>query len=680
MKRKLFLSFYSLVITIFIILSTLGKFLHSPGKITISAGFALLLLFLFLSYNLLKYDFRISIFLWLPLFLILSNLSVQLTGGLSQSVFSPLYLFLVIIVALKSERSGIVITLILILILESMSALLNKRMNLHFSMIMVTLISLSFFLSYFIGNLKMRKKEVEKKLNDIEKTTSALSTPTRTSDRNELLKTFKNKKDGFDLKAKEKMGELIEPILSVLSHTIDSHSSVVFLKEENTKSFFFFLKKSHSAYINTDAVISQKTGIYTWVIKEKKPLLDSQLFLNSTLLEYYLRDESIRSIIIIPLLEDEELIGLLICDSKEENKFDSEDKEKLKVFGNLIVSTITLFKSLKQAQWDASRYFILREFAEKLSQSRLEKDSVLDIFTKIAPQGFDFDLLVLILCEEKEKPIIYKTFPEDEFAYLKDFEVSIGSSLAGLAIKNNQILIKPKKIKTPFFSKSEKGLEHFQSFFGVPLHKEEKVSGELVLMSKNPSHFSQEKKEPIIFLANLITEALDKAELYQETKALSIKDGLTGAFNHRHFQESLTNELQRAKRIGSHFSLLMLDIDHFKGFNDNFGHQIGDRVLKHISDIVMKNIREVDIFARYGGEEFIIILPDTKRDGAMAVGEKIRMLIEKKPLIIRNNPYPVTVSIGCSVFPSDGEDKNRLINKVDKALYRAKQDGRNCVR
>ena len=97
-------------------------------------------------------------------------------------------------------------------------------------------------------------------------------------------------------------------------------------------------------------------------------------------------------------------------------------------------------------------------------------------------------------------------------------------------------------------------------------------------------------------------------------------------------------------------------------------------------NIVMKNIREVDIFARYGGEEFIIILPDTKKDGAMAVGEKIRMLIEKKPLLIRDNPYPVTVSIGCSVFPSDGEDKNRLINKVDKALYKAKQDGRNCVR
>ena len=195
MKRKLFFSIYFLCVIILIILSLLGKFLLSPGKITVSGGCILLLLFLFLSYILLRYDIHISLFFWFPLFLILSNLSVQLTGGLSQSMFSPLYLFLVIIAALKSEIRGIVLTLIFIFILEFFSAFLNQMINLHFSIIMLTLIFSSSLLSFFIVNLKRGKSDIEKKLKDIEKATSVLSTPASTSDRDELLKTLKNKNE-----------------------------------------------------------------------------------------------------------------------------------------------------------------------------------------------------------------------------------------------------------------------------------------------------------------------------------------------------------------------------------------------------------------------------------------------------------------------------------------------------
>ncbi len=679
MKRKLFLSLYCFIIATLIILSAFGKFLHSPGRLTISLGSVLFLLFLFLSFSLLRYDFHLNVFLWLPLFVLLSNLSIQLTGGVTQSMFSPLYLFLIIIVALKSEKPMILFTLFLIFVLEFFSTFLNQRISLHFLIIMIILVPFSFFLSYFIKNLKRKKKEIEKKLNDIEKASSVLSISASTNDADELFKTLKDDEGGSYLKANEKMIEVIDPLFKVLSDTTTSLSSVIFLKEKNKKSFFLVFHKSHSAYINENAVISRETGIYSWVIKEKKPFINNHFLLDSTNLGYYSKDENIRSIIVIPLLEENELIGILVCDSREENKFDWNDKERLKDFGNLLLITLSLFKSLYIAQRDKIKHAALHNMGKKLSQS-LEPDKVLDILTDIAPRSFEFDLLVLIRCTKKVKPVIYKTSPDDKFAYLKGLEISPGGSLAGLVIQNNQELIKPKKIKTPFFSKRERGLEHFQSFFGVPMHKDEKVSGELVLLSKTPSQFSLDKKEPVMFLANLISVALEKAKLYQETKELSIRDGLTGAFNHKYFQEHLASELQRAQRIGIDFSLLMFDIDHFKSFNDNFGHQMGDKVLKHISEIVKKNIRDIDIFARYGGEEFIIILPDTGREGAMALGEKIRMLIEKKPLIIDENIYSVTISIGCAVFPFDGENKNTLIKNADVALYRAKQDGRNRVR
>jgi len=678
-EKKFIISFYYLCITILIVLSALGKLLHPATRGTILLSSILLLFFIFLTYILLKYAPNVNVFLWSSLLLIIANLSVQFTGSISHSMFLPLYFFLIAMVALKSKRSVVLLLMILIIILEFLSALFKHSISLHLVITILILTLFSIFISYFIDKIKKDKNEIEKKLRDIEKSTSVLTTPVSMNNSNEVLTTLKNRKGKFDIRAREKMAEFIEPILNALFQTIDSHSSVIFLKEESKNSFFLFLSKSHSAYINKNGVISQKTGIYSWVIKEKEPLLNNQFLLDSTLLEYYSRDENIRSILIMPLLEERNLIGLLICDSKEENKFDWQVKEKIKVFGNLCISVLSLFKSLYWAKWGANHYAALHEIAKRLSQS-LEPNRVLDIVTEIAPQGFDFDLLVLILCEKKERPTIYRTFPEDKFPELKGNEISLKGSLTGLVIQKNQMLIKSRRIKTPFFNEKEKGLEEFHSFIGVPLHKDEKVSGELALMSINPSQFTSEKKEPIIFLANLISVALEKAKLYQETKALSITDGLTGAFNHKHFQECLIKELNRARRIGTPFSLIMFDIDHFKNFNDNFGHQTGDMVLKHISETVMKNVRKIDIFARYGGEEFIIILPDVAKDGVIAVGEKLRMFIEKKPLIVNENIYPVTISVGCATFPFDGEDKDTLIQKVDKALYTAKQDGRNCVR
>ncbi|MCK4234370.1 sensor domain-containing diguanylate cyclase [candidate division WOR-3 bacterium] len=685
MKRYILLTSYFLVITLFTVISALGKFSHSPGKTTIAVGLILSSIILFLSYILIKYDIHVNVLLWLPLFVILSNLAIQLTGGISHSMFIPLYFFLVIIVALKSKISGIILSLTLIFFLETISAFLKQRISLHFSIILITLIGFSFLLSYFIENLKRKKKEIETKLKDIEKTSSVLTTPASTTDRNELLKTFKNRKDGYDLKAREKMSEFIEPIINAVFQTIPSHSSVIFMKDEKKDSFFLFKIKSHSAYINDNAVITRRTGTYSLVIKSEKPLLNNQFLLDSKLLEYYTKDEDIRSIIIIPLLEEREFKGLLICDSKEENMFNWETKEKLKVYGSLIISTVSLFRRIYKAQVDAIKYSALQEIAQKLSKS-LESSKVLDILSDIAPKAFNFHLLVLILYGDNQKPVIHRTILSgeyentDKFAYLNGAEVSLDGSLAGLVIEKNHWVIKQQKIKTPFFFKNERWLGNFQSFFGVPLHKDENVSGELVLMSKNQSEYPEEHTEPVIFLADLISVALEKAKLYQETKALSIRDGLTGAFNHKHFQEKLIKELQRAKRSGNHFSLLMFDIDHFKGFNDNYGHQTGDRVLKHISEIIMNNVRSIDTFARYGGEEFIIILPDTEKKDAISVAEKLRVIIEKKPLIIKENIYSVTISIGCAIFPFDGEDKDTLISKADKALYKAKQDGRNLVR
>jgi len=170
---------------------------------------------------------------------------------------------------------------------------------------------------------------------------------------------------------------------------------------------------------------------------------------------------------------------------------------------------------------------------------------------------------------------------------------------------------------------------------------------------------------------------LEKAKA--KLRKLAVTDGLTGLFNYRAFRRQLHLEISRSKRFDLPVSLLMMDIDHFKNYNDRFGHPNGDRVLKRFARILRENVREVDCLARYGGEEFALILPGTDKKSAKTAAEKLRRLVERSPF-----PYAeklpsgrVTMSVGVTSFPGDTQDEEELIRFSDKALYRAKKGGRN---
>ena len=225
-------------------------------------------------------------------------------------------------------------------------------------------------------------------------------------------------------------------------------------------------------------------------------------------------------------------------------------------------------------------------------------------------------------------------------------------------------------------------LGQVQSFLMVPLMMGGDLLGVIRLNSYKPDIYQEYDQDVLTTLANQTAMAFENALMVQQTKEMAIRDGLTGVYNHRHFQEKLAEELVKSERYNKDLSVVLLDVDHFKKFNDNYGHQEGDKVLKTVAEIIQNTVRhKIDTVARYGGEEFAVILPEADGNIGKDLAERIRKNIEGH--IFENNGktvYRVTTSIGVSSYPFDSREQKELIQFADKALYAAKGAGRNCVK
>jgi diguanylate cyclase len=165
--------------------------------------------------------------------------------------------------------------------------------------------------------------------------------------------------------------------------------------------------------------------------------------------------------------------------------------------------------------------------------------------------------------------------------------------------------------------------------------------------------------------------------LYSESEYLSVIDGLTGLYNRRHFESNIEREFLRVKRYPANLSLALIDIDYFKKVNDTYGHQFGDYVLREISNIIADSFRKTDMMYRYGGEELAIILTETSIEGAEIPLERLREKIALHKFLYNGEETNITISIGVSQYSADVDTQKELIEHTDKALYKAKQDGRN---
>lgn len=252
--------------------------------------------------------------------------------------------------------------------------------------------------------------------------------------------------------------------------------------------------------------------------------------------------------------------------------------------------------------------------------------------------------------------------------------------LFGLACQEKRPILIEDPQKHPLKGATPALQTPLRQVFSIPLVREARNLGVLNLINQKQGSFSSEDRDFLSTLCVNAAVALDNARFLEEVEKRAATDSLTGLYNHREFQKRLGEETERASRYGKAFSLLMLDIDHFKVFNDTHGHPVGDAILKEIVKVIQKCIRNVDFPARYGGEEFSVILPETIGIHAAKVAERIRKAIDDGPFVTpTGHRVHLSISIGVASFPEDGRRREELILSADQALYFAKKDGRNRV-
>lgn len=296
---------------------------------------------------------------------------------------------------------------------------------------------------------------------------------------------------------------------------------------------------------------------------------------------------------------------------------------------------------------------------------------------------FSADKISLMLLD-KEKNELFIWASSDLGDEQKEVKVKYGQMFAGwVAEKGQPLLVKNVDSEFPHLSKIKLGRYKSKSFIIAPIKDKDKTLGVINITERRDLElFDEDDLKLISLIIPALILQMEKIQLIERIENLSTTDSLTGLSNHRYFQEHLSEEVDRAQRYRRHLSLIMIDIDNFQEYNEHYGYAMGDKVLMQLANILLENLRKVDIIARYAGEEFVIILPDTKRRQAALAAEKLRDKVNSAVFVERRNSSlamaRLTVSLGVADYNMK-DNKEEFIKKVILALKEAKEKGRNRV-
>lgn len=370
----------------------------------------------------------------------------------------------------------------------------------------------------------------------------------------------------------------------------------------------------------------------------------------------------------IPFIAEKFKRNFSVYKSVMRNEFESVKKS----YDNLMDADKKQLESNLEIERKTQQVSSLYEISKDMSAC-LTFEDIFDIFSSVLKKTFRFRLARLVFLKGSKDQIdsIYEI--ELGRSYAKAAPDNFDRELIDAIFESGKDVLISQADDSPY-SKRLSIIKDFDTLIGIPLVSEEKIAGILYIENIPRMYF-----ENFLILAGQFAIQLQKVILYKKVQDMAITDSLTEVFTRRYFLERFREEIRRSMRRKSAMSFLMIDLDYFKEKNDKFGHLVGDVILRETALVLKSTLREIDIIGRYGGEEFSVVLAGISREGALLAAERLRSSVEHSVFKAYDEKVSITISIGISVFPEDGVDEDTLIETADRALYKAKEKGRNRV-
>lgn len=336
---------------------------------------------------------------------------------------------------------------------------------------------------------------------------------------------------------------------------------------------------------------------------------------------------------------------------------------------------------LKKLEEKVKALEVMAELGKTIT-STMQPQEVLRVMLKKTSELLQPGIWSMMLLDETTHQLKYEILINDP-SVDRSKPVEIGEGLHGWVAKyGNPIFVSEQKLEKYAIPKHLEYMGKNDSIMIVPLKSKNKILGTIHLQRnlREKPPYTEDDFNILQTVGDYAAIAIENANNFHKVESLTIRDDLTSLSNARHLHHILDTEVNRSQRYHKPFSMIFMDIDHFKKVNDTYGHVHGSELLKEVAEVIQKNIRVVDFGARYGGDEFVIVLPETGKDEAFNIAERIRSSIEKNKFLERGGlSIHFTASLGVATFPQDADSKDGLIKMADHAMYDSKKTSRNKV-
>jgi diguanylate cyclase (GGDEF)-like protein len=582
---------------------------------------------------------------------IVVNLAVQLSGGLISPVFFMYFIALAVFGYRDDERNYWIVASA-VLCVELSSSLITRR----FQILPFTfLLAAASIIAYIIANMHRRESNVTRSLAKYE-----------TRDQFFAPAAFAPDKVVTSVGEIDRHKAIERPLLyyvKFIHNVFNAHTTAIFACNEDR--MVLVQGFSHSELFRPDSVVETHSGLYHQAISKRRSILIEEFLQHPDELGYYRGAPQISSAMIAPVLLVDKVVGVLAID-RLGGSFRERDKAIFDEAANTAGFLLAMLRLYEKARYDVQHLSSIAELAEKLHK-RLDLKEILSDTIQAFKHFMPCDDISIAKVDEinNSGEVLVSTYVAENTKF------SLSDGLVGFVARHKNSIIKDDLGKGNLVT-FKKGMKTGNaSFVGVPIQQDDELLGVIWLEDHQRTKFNKDDVRILNILSYQLSLAWQRAILYDKVKELSIRDGLTDLYNHRHFQEILETKISQVNEL----LLMLLDIDHFKKINDTYGHQAGDKVLKFLGRL----ISQVGIAARYGGEEFAIILPGYSLKKGMDRAVRMKDQLLKSMVSFDNAKIKFTVSIGIAHYPNDAKTRVDLIEKADRALYMAKEQGRDRI-